>query len=354
MRHFVRRGVTLTDVLVVLVVMMFFAALVMQHRVFAGERSNRIKCMSNLSQIGKGLLLYSTDNQNKGAYPRGNADPSSSNLMLPGSTDGAAFPNGSLPEGKSFAPSAVNDVGVAIFMLLKQGEFNAQAFVCPTSNQEPDTLNSQPLSSRTSFTSNKNLSYSFTNPYPAIKAIQRGYKWSGNVQNAEFALAADRNDGGGDPTQVNPGSPGKLQVTLNSSNHNRAGQNVLYADGHVEWQITSFCGASKDCIYAPAAVNEPNSELGTGYTQKSPAAAVAYGDMQPQMDLDSVMVPWAGGGFPTGPAQSVLRDGNMMLILVGVAVAVIGGVVLMVVLLKKKGPAAPSPMVPPPPPVAPV
>ena len=36
------------------------------------ETSNRVKCASNLRQIGQAILLYSNDN--KGAYPRTLAD----------------------------------------------------------------------------------------------------------------------------------------------------------------------------------------------------------------------------------------------------------------------------------------
>ena len=39
----------------------------------------------------------------------------------------------------------------------------------------------------------------------------------------------------------------------NSNNHNKAGQNVLYADGHVDFATTPYCGvgvgAKRDNIY---------------------------------------------------------------------------------------------------------
>ena len=34
-----------------------------------------------------------------------------------------------------------------------------------------------------------------------------------------------------------------------STNHRNAGQNVLYYDGHVEWQETSACGLNGDNIW---------------------------------------------------------------------------------------------------------
>ena len=35
----------------------------------------------------------------------------------------------------------------------------------------------------------------------------------------------------------------------NSNNHGKDGQNVLYGDGHVEFQNNPFCGTSRDNIY---------------------------------------------------------------------------------------------------------
>ena len=63
---------------------------------------------------------------------------------------------------------------------------------------------------------------------------------------------------------INPGTTGKnsnvLAVTststardmrqANSKNHDEDGQNVLYGDGHVEFQSNPFCGVNRDNIYA--------------------------------------------------------------------------------------------------------
>ncbi len=56
--------------------------------------------------------------------------------------------------------------------------------------------------------------------------------------NPAFVLAADLNPGTG--------------AGQNSRNHERRGQNVLYADYHVEWKFTSLCGVrigTPDDIY---------------------------------------------------------------------------------------------------------
>ena len=44
---------------------------------------------------------------------------------------------------------------------------------------------------------------------------------------------------------LNPGTGG----SENSKNHEDRGQNVLYADGHVNWETSPLVGIDKDNIY---------------------------------------------------------------------------------------------------------
>jgi hypothetical protein len=93
---------------------------------------------------------------------------------------------------------------------------------------------------RSNFTDwHHNLAYSFADPYADPAVSNGGYRLTGKLP-PDFALAAD----------MNPGTaPGK-----NSENHEDRGQNVLYADYHVEWQTTPECGVNRDNIY----VNQNN------------------------------------------------------------------------------------------------
>lgn len=94
--------------------------------------------------------------------------------------------------------------------------------------------------SRSNFTSAEvNCGYSYANPYPDAAAVARGYRLMNNISPG-FVLAADRNPGKG---------PGQ-----NSRNHERRGQNVLYADYHVTWEVSTNVGLNGDEIY----VNQNN------------------------------------------------------------------------------------------------
>ncbi|HEV8291718.1 MAG TPA: hypothetical protein VGP94_07325, partial [Tepidisphaeraceae bacterium] len=223
-------------------------------------------------------------NDNRGVYPRTAASNSASYTCFTGAAATDPFVTG--------GPNP-NDVTAALFLLVRNCDINPEVMVCPSSNQEKDTLANQPAIKRSNFSSERNLSYSFANPYPADQAIGAGYKLNGNVQ-SDFAVAADRNDGDQLLTVVS-NSAASEQRKINSRNHDQDGQNTLFNDGHVEWNNHSWVGANRDCIYSIAKIT------GTPAQQTDPAASSAWPKLtaaQPALDLDSVLIPAKAGGFP--------------------------------------------------------
>jgi len=273
---------TLVELLVVIGIIALLISILMPALSQAKERANRIKCASNLRQIGQGLLLYAGDN--KGVYPRTPTSGGTGFTCFTGATATDPFGTG--------GPQA-NDVSAALFLLVRNADINPEVFTCPSSNQEKDTLGNKPANQRSNFSSEKNLSYSFANPYVAEKAVGLGYKLNGNVA-ADLAIAADRNDGDAVLT-VASNSASSEQRKINSRNHEQDGENVLFNDGHVEWTNMSFVGANKDCIYSMAKTTS------TPPQQADPAGSAAWPSLanaQPNLDLDTVLIPAKGAGFP--------------------------------------------------------
>ncbi len=72
---------------------------------------------------------------------------------------------------------------------------------------------------------------------------------------SEFAVASDINPGttGGSNNNVlavQSNSSTAQMKAGNSNNHDNDGQNVLYGDGHVEFQQNPFVGVARDMIFA--------------------------------------------------------------------------------------------------------
>jgi prepilin-type N-terminal cleavage/methylation domain-containing protein len=275
-----QRGFTLVELLVVIGIIALLISILLPALNAAKERANRVKCASNLRQVGQGLMLYANDN--KGAYPRVRYNPASDATSFTGAAGDDPFTN------TGGTPPTENDITAALWMLVRNADLNPEVFTCPSSNQEKDPMMegtaSVPATSRSNFSDPNNLSYSYAHPYPKQAAISIGYKLHSGVV-ADLAIAADRNE----PDTANwaknkyPTDPQDIQKYSNSANHEREGQNVMYNDGHVEWFTNAWCGAEKDHIYTQGIVTsatmnkgDPITALDTILLPHWKGAAVAY------------------------------------------------------------------------------
>jgi prepilin-type processing-associated H-X9-DG protein len=243
-----RHAFTFIDLLVLIALVVLAIAFLLPAMSRTGGSANRVKCGSNLRQIGQAMILYA--NENNGQFPRTTYDPTD---PTPRAYTGALAKNPFATTGPQ-----PNDVTAALFLLLRTQDIIAHVFVCPSSVAEGLDVFRGGLSaqSRSNFPSDDNLSYSLANPYPSPAAENDGYAWT-NTRTADFALAADMNPGQNatthtDPTRVTTmSSAADLQALANSRNHQGGGQNVLYGDGHAEFNQTPFCGVDQDNIYGP-------------------------------------------------------------------------------------------------------
>jgi prepilin-type processing-associated H-X9-DG protein len=160
---------------------------------------------------------------------------------------------------------------------------------------------------------------------------------------SDFAIAADMNPGPPGVVAVAPNSTRAQMAQANTRNHNGDGQNVLYADGHVEFQNTPFCGMLRG--RTPATGYRDNVYThGAGF-----AGAPGVGVMGAAADpLDSVLLPWS----PDAPSYygalvGAAGGGRATWAFVAAGAAVMLGVVVMIVVLVRASTRPPGATPPP-------
>jgi prepilin-type N-terminal cleavage/methylation domain-containing protein/prepilin-type processing-associated H-X9-DG protein len=257
------RGFTLVELLVVIGIIALLISILLPSLNRARETANRVKCAANLKAIGNSLLLYSNDN--KGIYPRTIYSQGTYPLVPTwgtGATSTNPFTSGPAPSQRPYD----NDISAAIYLILTTQDITGDSFVCPSSSNDKwdfggGSNTAANWSNWNTTETAKHLSYSYQNPYPDTPAVNAGFRLNSSV-GADYAVFADINPGtiisydnmGGPSISDNVIEPtstsnANMQQKANSNNHDKAGQNVLFGDGHVEWVQTAFCGQGADNIY---------------------------------------------------------------------------------------------------------
>jgi prepilin-type N-terminal cleavage/methylation domain-containing protein len=255
------KAFTLVELLVVIGIIALLIAVLLPALSNARAQANRVKCAANLRSIGQAMHLYAHDNH--GQYPRTKYAIRGFPRFFTASGNDPPFAVEANGEAKMGSPRE-NDLTAAYFLLVHYSFVPVDVFVCPSTNHQKDSLGqwylpaeSRQSSGRSNFMLTdplgKDFSYSFANPYPSdyVSGPLDGTYQYRPTDPADLAMAADRNDGERWRT-MDPDSPRSMIQAMNSSNHKRKGQNVLFNDGSVVWHDTPFVGHNRDNIWTRA------------------------------------------------------------------------------------------------------
>ncbi len=278
-----RKGFTLIELLVVVAIIALLISILLPSLARAREITKRAVCASNLRGIGQAMKVYSNDNADW--YPT-TAFAESTDMGSPGSM-GVDYVG---TMGYNITQQVTTDFlesvhpSRSLFMLVIDGSCTTKQFNCPSAGDQEDDLRNYDTTPATASQLGRNrfdfrgypyLSYGYQLPFgPRAKPNE-------NLM-PQMALMADKSPcfeagaasseswvmpdvsktsmgkfGGGpgmdlfysDDVQEILNMTGDGWADANSLNHSKEGQNVLFADIHVEFTRRPIVGVNYDNIY---------------------------------------------------------------------------------------------------------
>lgn len=231
-----RKGFTLIELLVVLAIIAVLAAILFPVFARARENARRATCMSNLKQIGLGMMMYVQDNDERypGYYYAG--------TTAPGPDNGGEWASGTYWWWQNMIYPYIRSVTI---------------FICPSSSAA-GTAYKAPNGVGGPYTLNYGINVG-TTAVPFI-STGAGPSMTKVVDAANTYLVMDSSFytagpayASGPPTSTNYFIPGTCALFPSTTipttsfdcwnGRHFSGVNVLFADGHVKWLATSTVSA---------------------------------------------------------------------------------------------------------------
>ncbi len=214
------------------------------------EIAYRLVCGTNLSGIGKAMLIYANDYDDKFPFVSNQNMSWGTSVKWDASTQQEAYGINDDSTGGSATISSF------LYLLIKYVEVTPKSFICKgdkkMSEFKPEKygVKNRNLIDFWDFGPQpwKHCSFSYQMPF--------GNNPLTTSNNPGMAVAADRNPWIAsrgwkvkDFTAFNPDGDKEDIQKGNTPTHANEGQNVLYLDSHVNFEPVSFCGVNDDNIY---------------------------------------------------------------------------------------------------------
>lgn len=263
------RAITLIELVVVAGIVVMVVSLSFPSLGRSRELSKRLVCTLNLKGIGAVTKIYAQDHDGQWMIPsfkRGRIDldgidyvNDTPHVNQPPSDPGEVgfdreFQSTSETEQNPNAGSGAIATTRAFWMLVRSGDVYVQQFVCPSSFDTVDET--EDLSLYYDFEGYANISYGYQVPFgPRLTQPNDGAD-RGRVQAADkgpFYVYMQNIDWSFEGRDLRIDSPPEAWRRFNSPNHggpgNGEGQNTLYPDGSVCFQVKPIVGVDYDNIY---------------------------------------------------------------------------------------------------------
>jgi prepilin-type N-terminal cleavage/methylation domain-containing protein len=247
-----KKGFTLVELLVVIAIIALLMGILMPALARVRQIAFRMVCGTNLSGIGKAMLIYANDYEDE--LPRSGGTNSTWAARIPNWMGANRF------EAYGVAPAGTGgtaNISSCFYLLVKYAEVTPKSFICKgdsgTSEFKPadDGAGNLDLIALWDFglEPETHCSYSYHMPF-GLYALTTSSE-------PGMAVAADRNPLQDSPAATHKTWPGtflpeggKDAVKYgNAIAHQEDAQNVLFLDVHVGQEKRAFCGINDDNIY---------------------------------------------------------------------------------------------------------
>jgi prepilin-type N-terminal cleavage/methylation domain-containing protein len=293
-----RKGFTLVELLVVIAVIALLAGILMPALAMERQLAYRLDCGRNLACIGKAMLIYCKDHDDK--MPKAGGRTSMYSPAIPnwrGASRQAAF--NLAADGSGGAANITS----CFYLLIKYSEVTPKSFLCTGDSGVTEFKASDHGAAGVDLIdlwdfgtppTQTHCSYAYHMPYGvfALTALSDPGMAVAADPNPWQATAGTTARPAADWTSFASGTDREAIKNGNAQTHQEDGQNVLFMDGHSVFEKSSRCGLDDDNIYTRWVGMGPTANKRNGIYP------VVVG-VQPADRTDSFLVTDGGGGPTT-------------------------------------------------------